>query len=101
MQYEWDDNKNKTNQIKHGVSFETAQRVFEDPYILSRQDNHETGEQRWQSLGVIDGIVILFVAHTYRLHKNIEVIRIISARKATKRERESYEQSYKTTSRWN
>ena len=99
MKYEWDENKNKTNRIKHGVSFETAQRVFEDPYLLRQQDLHETGEQRWQSLGLIDEVVILFVAHTYRIHQNVEVTRIISARKATKRERESYEQSYKTTSR--
>jgi uncharacterized DUF497 family protein len=53
MRFEWDENKNKTNRDKHGVSFETAQLVFNDPHALSVQDRHECGEERWQTLGLV------------------------------------------------
>jgi uncharacterized DUF497 family protein len=93
MRFEWDENKNKTNRDKHGVSFETAQLVFNDPHALSVQDRHEWGEERWQTLGLVGGVVMLLVAHTYTEGGDAEVIRIISARKATKREKQRYEQA--------
>ena len=93
MRFEWDENKNKTNRDKHGVSFETAQLVFNDPHALSVQDRHECGEERWQTLGLVGGVVMLLVAHTYTESGDAEVIRIISARKATKREKQRYEQA--------
>ncbi len=93
MRFEWDENKNKTNRDKHGVSFKTAQLVFNDPYALSVQDRHECGEERWQTLGLVGGVVMLLVVHTYTERDNVEVIRIISARKATKREKQRYEQA--------
>lgn len=93
MRYEWDAGKDRVNQAQHGVSFATAARVFEDPRHLSIQDRHEEGEERWQTLGLVGGTVILLVAHTYREdEQDEEVIRIISARKATRRERQRYEQ---------
>ncbi len=93
MLFDWDENKSKTNFVKHGVSFETAKLVFDDPNSLSLQDRHKEGEERWQTLGLINGVVILLVAHTFHERDNIEVIRIISARKATKQERKYYDQN--------
>jgi uncharacterized protein len=56
---------------------------------LSVQDRFEN-EDRWQTVGMIEGIVIVLVAHTFEIKKNTEIIRIISARKATRAERKSY-----------
>ena len=95
MRFEWDETKNRRNVAKHKVSFETAQLVFEDPNALSTQDRVINGEELWQTLGIIgDGIVVL-VAHTYGEEQGEEVIRIISARKATARERQAYETGHK------
>jgi uncharacterized DUF497 family protein len=94
MRFIWDENKNQRNKAKHGVSFETAQLVFDDPWHLSRQDRHEDGEDRWQTLGLAGGVMVLVVAHTIAEQSGDEVIRIISARKATRQERARYEQGY-------
>ena len=89
----WDEEKSRANLKKHGVSFETAQLVFEDPLHISRQDRVEGGELRWQTLGMAGGVALLLVAHTWReTHVGEEHIRIISARRATKTERKVYEQ---------
>lgn len=93
MQFEWDDSKNRSNIRKHGVSFETACRVFDDPFHLSIQDRIENGEERWQTMGVAGGVVLLVVAHTIREARGVEIVRIIYARKATKLERRAYEES--------
>ena len=90
MRIDWDQAKSRSNRRKHGVSFETASLVFEDPDQLSIQDRFEGGEERWQTLGIINGLVVLMVAHTVNDHDGEEVIRIISARKATPRERRRY-----------
>lgn len=91
--YSWDENKNQSNQAKHGVSFELAQLVFDDPNQLSVQDRVENGEERWQTLGRVGDEVLLLVAHTYWTDDGDEEhIRIISARSATKQERKIYEQ---------
>ena len=93
MRYEWDDNKNRANKAKHGISFETASLVFDDPVHLSMQDRHEGGEERWRTLGLVNGVVILIVVHTFRKDDTgKEVLLIISARKATAHERKRYEQ---------
>ena len=73
------------------MSFPTAARVFSDPYALVEQDRIENGEERWQTIGVVDGIVMLLVAHTVREQDDVEVIRIISARRADRKERRRYE----------
>jgi len=73
------------------VSFETAQLVFDDPLHLSRLDYEDNGEERWQTIGIVAGAVALIVAHTYRQEGDDEIVRIISARKATKQERRHYE----------
>jgi uncharacterized DUF497 family protein len=92
MRFVWDEEKSRRNLAKHKVSFETARLVFDDPQAVSRLDRVEDGEERWQTLGLAGGIVILLVAHTYREEGGEEVIRIISARKATARERTVYDQ---------
>ena len=94
MRYEWDKNKNDSNLEKHGLSFETASLVFNDPNALSIPDRIENGEERWQTIGMIENIVIVMVAHTIKLEMDSqEIIRIISARKATRAERQEYEQA--------
>lgn len=90
--FEWDDNKAKINHLKHGISFEEAILVFEDPFAVSDQDRVENGEQRWQTIGMAGGCLLLLVAHTVRLEdESIEVIRIISARRVDRKERRRYE----------
>lgn len=96
IRFEWDPAKAARNRRKHGVSFETALRVFADPFALSEPERIEDGEQRWQTLCLVEGHVLLLVAHT--LHDEaeggqpVEVIRIISARPADRTERRRYEQ---------
>lgn len=97
MRIVWDDEKNRSNRAKHKVSFETAALVFEDPHAYSMQDRIVDGEERWQTLGLVGGVVILLVAHTFCEEKREEVIRIISARKATPRERRVYAQHQQKT----
>lgn len=87
MQIEWTHRKNSLNLAKHYLSFDLAQHVFDDPFQLNIQDRHEHGEERWQTIGLINNTLIILVAHTL----NDQVIRIISARKATKKERKLYE----------
>ena len=91
MQFTWDGRKNRANRHKHGISFETAILVFEDPYHLSWQDREVEGESRWQTVGIVNGIRVVLVAHTVeRTDEFEEAIRIISARKATPQERRIY-----------
>lgn len=91
MEFEWDANKAKSNLRKHGVRFEDAVLVFDDPRHLSRQERYENGENRWQTLGLVHGIVVILVAHSVRFESGFEVIRTISARKADRKERNRYE----------
>lgn len=90
MRFEWDEQKSRRNRAKHKVSFERACRVFDDPHHVSLRDDR-TGEERWLTFGMIDGVVVLVVAHTLEEHADEEVLRIISARKATRHERARYE----------
>ena len=94
MIFEWNEDKNKINQRKHGIDFDTAKLVFNDPLQISIQDRHKEGEERWQTMGNVEGVMILLVAHTIADTKDDEIIRIISARKATKRERKYYESTH-------
>ena len=92
MQFEWHSEKDRANRKKHGVSFDLARRVFEDPNHLSTQDRHEDGEERWQTLGLIGPVAIFLVAHTIEDGNGEEIVRIISARKANKTERRRYDE---------
>ena len=95
FQLEWDPAKNLSNQRKHGVSFEEAAQVFRDPLFLSWKDRVQDGEERWQACGEVDGLSMLIIAHIIREEVEdgtlIEVVRIISARRAEPKERRRYE----------
>ena len=96
MQFEWDEAKNISNRRKHGISFEEASRIFLDPLFISVKNRIENGEQRWHTFGEVDGFLLLMAAHTVREEGShgmtMEVIRIISARHATRKERQRYEE---------
>ncbi len=91
MRFEWDLKKAAGNVRKHQVSFEQACRVFSDESVLSLFDREHSGdEDRWITMGRVFPRNILVVTHTYCETGNEEVVRIISARKATARERRLY-----------
>src|SRR5215813_594381 len=91
MPFEWDQAKNRQNLGKHGITFERAVLVFEDPHALSFQERFVEGEERWQTFGLVYGHVVM-VAHTLREYeKGEEIIRLISARNAASHEKRIYE----------
>lgn len=93
LQFEWNKQKSLLNYRKHGISFESAISVFEDPHMLSWLDGrYEYGEERWIGLGMINNEIIIVLVHTVRenYYDEKEIIRIISARKANKEEQAQY-----------
>jgi len=92
MRFEWENKKNRENINKHGVSFEQAQEVFHDPLHLSKLDKRFGYlEERWITVGLTSNGEIVVVANLFFDSEGEEVIRIISARRATSRERKQYE----------
>jgi hypothetical protein len=93
MRFEWDRDKDRINQRKHGgIAFEAAALVFNDPNAVFRRDRVVDGEQRWHAIGAAERGVLL-VVHVYRrehVNGEAEIIRIISAREANQRERRVY-----------
>jgi uncharacterized DUF497 family protein len=85
MVFVWDEKKNRTNRRKHGVSFETAARIFEDPNVVSYPDRWTGEEERWHAIGSAGGIAILLVVHRSEEQNGEEKIGIVSARKAAPR----------------
>ncbi|MCD2450527.1 BrnT family toxin [Methylicorpusculum oleiharenae] len=92
MKFEWDENKNRANIQKHGVDFRDAVYVFADHWALSIPDDYAEDEERWLLLGMNLKEQVLLVVHTFR---GEDVTRIISARKATQREKSTYLQRAK------
>ena len=93
MRWTWHSRKNLANRRRHGLGFETAVRVFADPFAMSEVDRVVEGEERWQTIGLIDAVVVILVAHTYEGGLDgSETVRIISARRATSHERRRYEE---------
>ena len=89
ISFEWDSNKNKANIAKHGISFEEARTVFYDEHARFNPDpSHSESEDRFLILGYSSKARLIMVYHCYRT-KN-EIIRIISARKASKPETQQY-----------
>ena len=88
MKFQWDENKEKINITKHGIDFKTAARVFEDENRIEFYDEeHSFTEERYITIGMVNQIaVIIMLVYTERE----DAIRIISARKATKSEKEAY-----------
>ncbi len=92
MKFEWDTGKELINIQKHGISFEQASYVFADPFALNRfDDEHSDEEDRWVLLGKSFNEIILVVVHTFKTDEGTEFVRIISARKATKQEKQTYQ----------
>jgi len=91
VRFEWDENKNRANTVKHGIGFDEARRVFSDPHLIVREDRVVDHEQRLHAIGYVDRV--LLVVHTVREQGLGAIIRIISARKATPAERKLYEES--------
>jgi uncharacterized protein len=93
MKFEWDPNKERMNIQKHGVSFEDASYVLADPHALNKYDDeHSDEEDRWVLLDRSLSQIILVVIHTFQDEEGSEYVRIVSARKATKGEQQTYEQ---------
>lgn len=89
MEFEWNPGKAKLNLEKHGISFQEATTVFNDPLSVTFPDpDHSIGENRYVIIGVSRFGQLLVVSHTDRGEK----VRIISARKATRQERRFYEE---------
>ena len=94
LRFEWDERKALQNRRKHGISFEEAETVFSDDYgVLIDDPNHSGEEDRFLLLGLSAGLRTLVVAHCYR--KADDIIRIISARKATRKERDRYNRRWR------
>ena len=93
--FEWDPNKAVANRRKHGVGFEQAATVFRDALAISIYDeDHSETEERWVTLGQAENGQLLVVVHSYHETSPSEaMVRIISARPATKHEQRQYEQS--------
>ena len=89
IKFEWDDNKNQANIKKHGISFEEAASVFQDEgALIIADEEHSESEERFILIGFSFKANLLVVCHCYR--EKDSAIRIISARKADKKERQKY-----------
>jgi uncharacterized DUF497 family protein len=92
VRIEWDSKKNEINTKKHGISFEEAKEVFHDPLHISRLDKRFNYlEERWITIGSIVKGEIVVAANLFFSDEGEEVIKLISARRATSRERVQYE----------
>ena len=90
MKFEWDSEKSETNIRKHQVRFEDAASIFGDPLAITFRDpDHSVGERRYLTFGVSQNGILLVLSHTYRN----ELVRIISARRATRAETKIYEEN--------
>jgi uncharacterized DUF497 family protein len=94
VRFDWDETKNAINQRKHGVDFDTAAAVFDDPFQLPVFERIVEGEERWQTIGMAGDVLLLLVAHTLEDDEGEEFVRIVSARRATPRERRRYEEAF-------
>ena len=95
FEFDWDPAKAAANLVKHGVGFEEAMSIFLAPLALTVPDDDQSiGEQRWVTIGVGGKQRLLLVVHTHvELGHDKVYIRLISARKPTRRERRDYEQT--------
>ena len=91
MKFEWDEDKNDTNIIKHGFDFEDVSRVFRLPMVVDIDDREVYSEDRWVGIGLLDGRVVVVVF----TEPSKDTVRIISLRKGLSHERKRYEQYIK------
>lgn len=90
--FEFDPAKAAINVAKHGVSFDLAQAVWDDPLHVILSDRVVDGERRYHAIGTVAGIVLLVVVHMYPAGESDDHVRIIGARRATRYERKRYEE---------
>lgn len=88
MTFEWSPAKNQANISKHGVAFDTAKRIFEGPVLTWHDDRRAYGEERYISVGRVDG-ALLVIVHTERNGRT----RLISARPASRKERKAFDET--------
>jgi uncharacterized DUF497 family protein len=93
MEFEWDDSKNTLNQLKHGVRFEDAKLIFNGPVVTTTDNRRDYGECREISIGALTTEIVITAIHTDRNGRK----RIISARKANRKERGMYYDYIKRT----
>ena len=86
LQFEWDQEKDRANRAKHGISFEEAKAIFASPVLTAPDDRQDYGEERFISYGPRSTLIVVAVVHTRRRRR----IRLISARKANRKERQAY-----------
>jgi uncharacterized protein len=98
VEFEWDDDKNRINKAKHDITFESAIEIFDDPFELTEFDQFVDGEERWKTLGMGQPWAVLVVIHVERDRAGRSIVRIISARAATREERKRYEQNRRENS---
>ena len=91
--FEWDPEKARSNLAKHGIAFDEAKRVWDDPGLVVYIGHVIDNERRWRAIGTIGLVTVLFVVFVYRGPFDEERVRIISARRATPRERKDYAQA--------
>jgi len=96
---DWDETKAAINLEWHGISFEAASGVFDDPFHLTDENLEFEGEQRSEAIGATAAGLILHVTYVDEIDRIDIITRIISARKATPRERRMYEQNHKKGTR--
>lgn len=96
MRFAFDERKSRGNLVKHGINFEMIAVVFDDPIALTLQDEvHSADEERWITQGEVGPGAVVFVAHTsFSDESGEEVVRLVSARAATRRERRAYEEAH-------
>lgn len=97
MNFEWDENKNISNQQKHKVSFELATRIFDDCHQYTLEIQQVNHEERFLTIGYVHGIFLVVVHTYYEDNSGYERVRIISARKANKLESTHYVENYRRT----
>ena len=96
-EFEWDEEKNRANRTKDGISFEEAKAIFDGPVFTAPDDREDYGEERLISYGQLGMLVVVAVVHTSRSGR----IRLISARKANRKERQAYYEHLEETAQGN
>ncbi len=94
MEFEWDENKNRANQLTHGLSFENAVEIFDGRFRLTEAATTVEGEERFKTMAQIGDELIVLVVFVYRHGSGVgPVVRVISARKASRKERLRYDRA--------
>ena len=93
MRFEWDEEKNRRNRTKHGLSFESVVDLFFDPRSIPKDDREVNGEERKWLIGWTRSLIVTVVVYVTKDEYDEEIIRIISARRATRSERLDFEAS--------